>query len=94
MIPDGSYTAVVDRIEETLATLILEGDNDEIYDLVVGEEELPAEARHQDAVLEVALEDEELVDATYDETETEDRKDRAQSRFDRLSSRAPRDDEE
>lgn len=94
MIPDGTYVAVVDRIEETVATLVLEGETDEMYNLVVGEEELPADARHQDAVLEVVVEDEELVDAAYDEAETQERTDRAQSRFDQLSSRPHRDDEE
>lgn len=93
MIPDGTYMAVVDRIEETLATLVLEGD-DEVFNLVLGEEELPADAQHPDAVLEVVLEDEELVDAVYDEAKTEERSDRAQSRFNRLSSRPPRDNEE
>lgn len=94
MIPDGTYTAVVDRIEETLVTLIVEGEDDEVYNLIVGEEELPVDSRHQDAALEVVLDDEKLVDVTYDEAETQDRSDRAQNRFDRLSSRPPRDDEE
>ncbi|MFC7138472.1 DUF3006 domain-containing protein [Halosimplex aquaticum] len=93
MIPDGTYTAVVDRIEDTLATLQLEGDDD-LYNLVIGEEELPEPARHADAILDVELEDEELVRADYDEAETEARRDKAQSRFDRLSERPPRDDED
>lgn len=93
MIPDGTYTAVVDRIEDTLATLQLE-DDDHLYNLVVGEEELPEDARHQDAILSLSLEDEEIVDATYKPEETQERRDAAQSRFDRLSKRLPSDDEE
>lgn len=87
MIPDGTYTAVVDRIEDTLATLQLESDGNDVYNLVVGEEELPEPARHADAVLEVQLADQELVAATYDEQETKARKKQAQDRFDRLSER-------
>ncbi|WP_415380532.1 DUF3006 domain-containing protein [Halosimplex sp. TS25] len=93
MIPDGTYTAVVDRIEDTLATLQLE-DNDDLYNLVVGEEELPEPARHADAILDVELEDDELVRVEYDEAETEARSDEAQRRFDRLSERPSRDDRE
>lgn len=94
MIPDGEYSAVVDRIEDTLATLELSDDNGERYNLVVGEEELPSDARHADAVLQVTLDDEELADTTYQPAETETRKKDAQDRFDRLSSRAPRDQDE
>ncbi|WP_436927666.1 DUF3006 domain-containing protein [Halosimplex amylolyticum] len=90
MIPDGTYTAVVDRIEDTLATLQLESDDD-LYNLVVGEEELPESARHADAILDVELQDEELVRADYDKAETEVRRDKAQSRFDQLSERPPHD---
>lgn len=92
MIPDGTYTAVVDRIEDSLATLQLEGEDD-LYDLVVGEEALPEPARHADAVLHVEVEDEEFVEATYDESETRARRERAQDRFDQLSERPSRDDE-
>lgn len=88
MIPDGEYTAVVDRIEETLATLEVSG-GDERYNLVVGEEELPADGRHADAVLRITVIDDELADAEYQSDETEQRQTDAQSRFDRLSKRPP-----
>lgn len=94
MIPDGEYTAVVDRIENALATLELSNDNGERYNLVVAEEKLPSDARHADAVLQVTLNDEELADTTYQPDETETRKQDAQDRFDRISSRAPRDQDE
>lgn len=90
MIPDGTYTAVVDRIEDGLATLELADDGDR-YELVVDPEELPDPACHADAVLHVAVDDGDLVDATYDDAETEARRERSQSRFDRLSRRPSRD---
>jgi hypothetical protein len=93
MIPDGEYTAVVDRIEETLATLEV-GSGDERYNLVVGEKELPADGRHADAVLRITVIDDELADATYQPEETEQRKADAQRRFDRLSKRPPDPDED
>jgi len=94
MIPDGEYTAVVDRIEDTLATLELSDDDGERYTLVVDENELPTDARHADAILAVTLVDEELVEAAYQPADTAARKHDAQDRFDRLSRRAPQDDNE
>jgi len=93
MIPDGTYTAVVDRIEDSLATVQVEGDDD-LYDFVVDEGELPREARHANAVLHVEVTDEELTDVAYDETETRGRTEQAQNRFDSLSKRPRRDDSE
>lgn len=93
MIPDGEYTAVVDRIEETLATLEVSS-GDERYNLVVREEELPADGRHADAVLQITVIDNELVDAAYQPEETEQRKADAQRRFDRLSKRPPDPDQD
>jgi predicted AlkP superfamily phosphohydrolase/phosphomutase len=93
MIPDGEYTAVVDRIEETLATLEV-SDGDERYNLVIGEEELPEDGRHADAILHVSVVDDELADVEYQPEETARRQDDAQSRFDRLSKRPPGRDED
>ena len=86
MIPDGSYTAVVDRIEDGLATLEVDGE-DELYELVVDAEELPDDGRHQDAILQIDVEADELIEAAYDESATVERTEDAQSRFDRLSER-------
>ncbi|MBX0297212.1 DUF3006 domain-containing protein [Haloarcula nitratireducens] len=93
MIPDGTYTAVVDRIEDELATLEVQGD-DERYSLVIDETTLPADARHADAIVELELEDDEPVEIVYQEQETVKRKDEAQNRFDRLSKRRSKDDDE
>ncbi|MFT4947553.1 MAG: putative AlkP superfamily phosphohydrolase/phosphomutase [Natronomonas sp.] len=93
MIPDGRYTAVVDRIEDGLATILLEEDGEDAYELVVDPDELPEEARQDDAVLTVNVDDEDLITATYEAEETKERREAAQSRFDRLSKRPPKDDE-
>jgi len=92
MIPDGTYTAVVDRIEDSLATLEVDGD-DELYSLTVEEHELPDPARHADAILDIEIIDETLLGVDYDEAATEARKAQAQDRFDKLSQRPPRDDD-
>ncbi len=88
MIPDGTYTAVVDRIEDGLAAVEVTTD-EQRHELLVSVGELPAEARQADAVLEIEVRDEDLVAARYDPAATEDRTDRAQSRFDQLSRRPP-----
>ena len=84
---DGEYLAVLDRFEGNLAVLLLEADAETVGDLAVPRERLPDDARRVDAVLRVVVEDERLVDARYDGDETEERAERAQSRFDRLSRR-------
>lgn len=88
MIPDGTYTAVVDRIEDGLATLELEDEND-LYSMTVDPDALPARS-DADAVLTVRVEDSELVAATHEAAETARRTESAQSRFDRLARRPPR----
>jgi hypothetical protein len=97
MDTDGTYTAIVDRIEdgpdgEALAVLLLEVDGDPFDQLVVPVGDLPAPARAVDAVVEAILEDGELADATHRSDESRERVDRAQSRFDRLSRRPPSED--
>jgi hypothetical protein len=90
MIPNGTYTAVVDRFEDDLAALEVEGE-DERYELVVPTASLPEEGQAVDAVLVIEVDDGDLVDAVYKPTETEERKESAQSRYDRLSRRPPKD---
>ena len=87
MPADGEYTAVVDRFEGDLAVLLLERDGETVDDIAIPQTELPEEGRHQDAILSVSIEDDELREATYDAGETDERAERAQSRFDRLSRR-------
>ena len=92
MSPDGDYTAVVDRIEDALATLEVSGDDDR-YSLVVDEKTLPETARHADAVLDITVVDEELTAVEYDPDETGRRAKTAQARFDRLAERPPNGDD-
>jgi hypothetical protein len=87
MIPDGTYTAVVDRIEDDLATLLLEEDGTDAYQLDVDPEILPTEAQQPNAILTVEISDGELATTTYEPEETETRQESAQSRFDRLAER-------
>jgi len=87
------YTGVIDRFEDELAVILLEDDGDVVDELVLDRDDLPTDAAHEDAILEVTLEDGEVTDLVYDAAETENRKDRAQSRFDRLSERPPSDDD-
>lgn len=77
-----------------LAVLLLEANNEVIDGIVVQKSDLPEDARHQDAVLRVRIEDDELVEAEYNPDETTARKQAAQDRFDRLADRPPKDDEE
>ena len=94
MIPDGSYTAVVDEVEDNLARLELEAADGELYGSVVDLSRLPSEGRHESAVLSVRLVDGEVVDADYNEAEEQQRREAAQTRFDRLSQRPPSQDNE
>ncbi|MUV59312.1 DUF3006 domain-containing protein [Halobacterium sp. CBA1126] len=94
MTADGTYTAVVDRFEGDLAVLLLEADGESVAERVLDRERLPEAARHVDAVLTVELVDGDVEAMDYEPTATEERAEDAQSRFDRLSRRPPRDDEE
>jgi hypothetical protein len=93
MIPDGEYTAVIDRLEETLAVLEVSSE-DELYELVVEVERLPADGRHSDAMLEITVRDGDMVAVTHDAEATDERQERAQDRFDSLSKRPPQADNE
>jgi hypothetical protein len=91
MIPDGTYTAVLDEIEESLARLELEGADGELHELVLDLAALPAAGRDRGAVLTIEYVDGEVVDAEYDPDATEQRSEAAQDRFDRLSRRPDHD---
>ena len=86
------FTGVIDRFEEELAVILLEADGEIVDEIVLDRAELPAAAGHPDAVLAVTLTDGEVTELSYDAAETEARKDRAQSRFDRLAERPPNED--
>lgn len=90
---EGEYTAVVDAIEDGLATVFFEQDGEEIGSTTIDAETLPADARHAYAILTVEITDSEFIKMSYKPDQTETRKQDAQDRFNRLSSRPPRDDD-
>ena len=93
-IDNGQYTAVVDSIEDGFATVFVEADGEDIGNAVIDAPELPEDGRHADAILQVRIADGAAVEWEYDAEATESRQEAAQDRFDRLSSRAPSDDEQ
>ncbi|MDB2223230.1 DUF3006 family protein [Halorubrum ezzemoulense] len=91
-LPDGEYTAVVDGVEDGLATVFFERDGDEVGDAVLDASRLPPDGGHADAVLSVTLDGGRIEAASYEPEETERRAEAAQDRFDRLSERPPSDE--
>lgn len=83
---DGTYTATIDRIEEGIAVCLLESEGEVIDERRLDAGELPDDCG-EGTVLEVELRDDEVVGLTPDHEEGERRRERAQSRFDRLSRR-------
>lgn len=94
MIPDGTYTAVVDEIEDEMVRLELESQaaDTDLYELVVERTQLPEPGREVDAIHTVEIVDEELIDAEYDPQETKRRRTDANERFEQLSRRPPNDE--
>ena len=92
-LPNGEYTAVVDTIEDGLATVFFERDGDEVGNTVLDASELPSDAQHADAILSVTLTDGYNKSASYNPEATDTRAEAAQDRFDRLSERPPADDD-
>ncbi|MDL0119152.1 DUF3006 domain-containing protein [Halobacterium salinarum] len=88
------FTGVLDRFEDDLAVILLEEQGDVVDEVVVERMDLPDEAAHPDAVLEVTLTDGDVTELVYDAAATANRKERAQSRFDRLAERPPNNDED
>lgn len=86
-VADGEYTAVVDSIEDGLATVFVEQDGEEVGNTVIAAERLPSEGHHADAVFTVAVSGGEIETMAYLPDETKSRAADAQRRFDRLSER-------
>lgn len=82
-----TYTAVVDRIVEGTAVLLLEADGETVDQRDLPAEDLPDEGRHEGAVFEATAEDGTIVDLEYRPETEADRREAAQDRFDRLSKR-------
>ncbi len=85
---NGTYTATVDRIVDgETAVLLLEEDGETVDQLDVNVTMLPPGAQHEGAVLEIAVEASELCEVEYLPELTQSRKESAQERLDRLSTR-------
>ena len=92
-LPNGEYTAVVDTIEDGLATVFFERDGEDVGNAVLESSQLPSDAQHADAILSVTLTDGHIESASYNPDATDTRAEAAQDRFDRLSERPPADDD-
>jgi hypothetical protein len=88
-LQDGEYTAVVDSIEDGLASVFFERDGESLGGDVIDATALPEVAQEADAILHVTVEDGECTEWEYDSELTDERAEAAQSRFDRLSQRPP-----
>jgi Protein of unknown function (DUF3006). len=86
-LEDGSYTLVVDTIDDGLATGFVEQNGAEVGSVTIDVDSLPAGSRRPNAILTVKIADGECTSLTYDPERTETRKQNAQDRFDQLSSR-------
>lgn len=91
-LPDGEYTAVVDSIEDGLATVFFEQDGEDVGNTVLPVDQLPDEGQQADAMLSVSIIDGTIDNARYDAERTVKRADAAQKRFNRLSRRPPSED--
>ncbi|WP_338728650.1 DUF3006 domain-containing protein [Haladaptatus sp. DJG-WS-42] len=89
MVTDGTYTAVIDRIEDAHAVLLIEEAGRDVDELVIHESKLPFELREANLVVHIALEGGVVKSVTADDEATDERMEDAQSRFDRLAQRPP-----
>jgi len=87
-LADGTYTVVVDAIEDGRGRLFIEQDGEEVGDTVVSADRLPEAGRHADAIVEVTIASGEVVELRYLPDETTARASAAQRRFDALADRA------
>jgi len=94
MTLDGTYTATVDRIVEGTAVVLVEGDTEPVAQRDLAPDRLPMAGRREDAVLRVTFEAGELTGVTVHPDEAERRLRETRERFDRLSKRPPKKDDE
>ncbi|WP_224332662.1 DUF3006 domain-containing protein [Haloprofundus halobius] len=87
-----TYTLVLDRFEEDDAVLLVEEDGDLVDEIVLPKAMLPVDGQHQDALFSVQHTSETVTELQYDSEQTQERKESAQGRFDRLSQRLPSED--
>ena len=88
------YRGVLDRFEDDQAVVLLERDGSTVDDIVLPRRQLPEDGRHVDALFTVEIEGDRLKQITYLPEETAARSEQAKDRFDSLSERPPKEDEE
>jgi len=85
---DGTYTGVVDRIEDgEIAVILLEEDEQVIKQVDVPVDQLPEPAQTDGGVLSVTLETDEVVSMEYRPDATRERRESIREKLDRLSER-------
>jgi len=85
---DGTYTGVVDRIEDgEIAVILLEENGQVIEQVDVPVARLPEPAQTDGGVLSVVLENGEITSMEYRSDATRDRRESAQEKLDRLSEK-------
>ncbi|RZV06518.1 DUF3006 domain-containing protein [Natrinema hispanicum] len=85
---DGTYTGVVDRIEDgEIAVILLEENGQVIEQVDVPVGRLPEPAQTDGGVLSVMLEDGDITSMEYRPDATRDRRESAQEKLDRLSEK-------
>ncbi|MFC4248274.1 DUF3006 domain-containing protein [Natribaculum luteum] len=85
---DGTYTGVVDRIEDGEIAVILLEENEQVIEQVdVPVARLPEPAQTDGGVLSVTLEDGEITSVEYRLDATRERRESAQEKLDRLSKK-------
>jgi hypothetical protein len=95
MLDAGTYTATLDRFEDTadtvLAVLVVERDGAPVGQLDLPVDVLPEAGRSVDSVFSVVRTDDRF-ELTYRADETDRRAESTQARFDRLAQRPPHDE--
>lgn len=90
---DGTYQAVLDRVEDDLAVFLVEDEGTQLEYSLAELSEYDVEISEGD-IVEVAIQDGELIAITPDVQETQSRRDRMRDKFDRLAERPPDRDHE
>lgn len=80
------YTAVLDRIVDgTDAVLLIEDEGKTVDELIIHINELPSDGRHESAVFNVKLIDDELLEAEYLPEEEAERLERVREKMERTA---------
>ena len=85
---NGTFTATIDRIvDDQTAVILLENDGEVIEQLDISVNQLPDATQEEGKVVTVGLAEGEIVSIEYEPEATQQRREAAQDRLDRLSGR-------